>query len=99
MEQIVYDKQFLLRLRADIEKFIKSLDGSLDKYFAGIKNDRYSVGELFPMFWDDKDFGSFLKTSAYIDQYKESIKKESIKLIEEIDKRIKAFDELHKIEI
>lgn len=99
MQQIVYDKQYLLRLRSKIVDFINSLDNNLNNYFTKIKNDRYSVGELFPMFWEDKDFGSFLKTSAYIDQYKEQIKKESTKLIEEIDKRIEAFDQLHKIEI
>ena len=99
MEQIVYDKEYLINMKLQIEDFLKTLDTNFNEYFDRLRNGRYSVSELFPMFWDDNDFGSLLRTSAYVDQYKELIKKKGQKLIEEIDVRIQAFDELHKIEI
>jgi len=99
VEQIVYDKEYLINMKSQIEEFLNNLDANFNEYFDRLRNGRYSVSELFPMFWDDSDFGSLLRTSAYVDQYKELIKKKGKKLIEEIDVRIQAFDELHKIEI
>ena len=99
MEQIVFDKAYLLEARAKILEFIDSINSMFDSYFQALKDERLATGFKFPLFWDDIDFGSFLRTNGILDQYKDSLIKEGQKLLEEIDTKIEAFEELHSIQL
>ena len=99
MEKIIFDKSYLLEVKSKIKDFIDSINSSFDLYFEIMKDERLAYGFKFPLFWDDNDFGSFLRTNGILDQYKEYIVKKGLELIDEIDVKLVAFDELHNIKL